>query len=196
MSSIGGALLGTSISEFVTMGNRKSITKILEESLKSTFTSDESQIKTLRKKWHNYQGSELDGKFVWAYVPIDLGRTISPGVLIAELTNKAIGSNIYKAVAGVRDNRLLLFSKAENSTEPTVVEIFPYMLEKYHKLYCGLCMTRTWDGNDAIAPTILSETLIRKWNKPGIITDKEVSDYLSQLWKKEFWNMNRNLIDE
>lgn len=99
----------------------------------------------------------------------------------------------YQLEGGLRDHRLVIFSKAIDSDEPCGVIVMPFMGEAFHSMHCGVEFHRTWDGNDSVSPIIVSPNPIDQIGETGPIKDASKIGKLAQLWESKFGKLNEVL---
>ena len=92
----------------------------------------------------------------------------------------------YLVTGAFRDQRLILFWKAEDSDEPCKVDVFPFMGESLHNIQYGVSCLRTWDGTESLSAVIMSRRPIPNTDGAERITDKDVAKSLSNKWTTEF----------
>ena len=157
--------------------------------------SDENRIKRFRKRWYGYYQTKVDGKYEWRHINWDLHERRAIGVLSGkETTYDQNGSpRGYDLEGGLRDSRIVMFTKAIESDEPCGVIVMPFMAEAFHSVNCGVQFHRTWDGNNSVSPIIISPDPIKEVEEVGPIKDSKKIQFLRQLWESKFEKLNEVL---
>ena len=192
-TSIGGALLGASISAALAEKESIKMLDIIKKSLESDFKTPEKILNRYRKKWHAYHVTEVEGKKIWYHYVLDFSASPLTNTLYCKSTRKDVISNdgdAYIVTAGFRDQRGIMFGKAVNSDEPTTVTVFPSMGEAYYKYHCGIRILRTYSGSDYVSPVIIGESPVEGVKKIGVIECEELTTILDKLWTKQFHKLN------
>lgn len=192
LSSLGGAVFGASfsgvvsnLSESVLTGN---ILDILRETLSSKILSDENNLPRYRKRWFHYELSQRrKGRLYWAATIYDFCNTNLQGKLASTITwyDNNGKDQQYRIEGAVRDSRVLFFIKALASDEPIAIEIFPFMGETFRTTHCGFWLMVTWDGNNTLMPTIISDQPLFGVRKAGPVPD-DLSDAFYDEWRAGF----------
>jgi len=190
-STIGGALLGSSISSWLGRIDIKKIEEdtltILNNSLRTKVTSEESLLNYYRQKWYWYYVTKYNDTYEWRHFVLDLSKrnaigSISCDIEMTSVSNQAI-TYVFEGCA--RDNRFMIFCKAEGSSEPVAIQLFPFMGESFRAHHAGICIMKTWDGDDALTSTIISNSPILT-ETTGLIKDESISKELDAIWGKAF----------
>ena len=195
ISTIGGSLFGVSLGGLIgswDFGNlRNDVRTILKSSLSARLTSSDSELDYYRRKWHLYNLTHLDGKFVWRHAILDFGKTYIPGSVLAKIVSSDIEGRSRKYIyTGIcRDQRFIIIGQPEKGIEPCVVSVYPFMGETFRRIHPGICFIRTWDGLDMVNPTLISEKAIRNWDKFGTVPD-DIGQELARLWERHFREQN------
>ena len=189
-TSIGGALIGTSLGAFVgwlaEKGLSEDIKQTVREFLAPGFTTDHEISARFQVKWHMYHVTRMDGRFVWRYAIIDFQKTKIPGRLIAEerVSNKTGGRAVYRVEGGVRDARLVTFHKDKDSDEPSAVFVFPFAGDKSEGKSFGISFHKTFDIADySISPAFFSREPLCNVHAEGTVPE-DTGRELDTLWQK------------
>lgn len=148
------------------------------------FLSDEALLRPLRKIFHHYHVTQIDGKKVWRYRQYDFSKTTLIGRLHASIEAKDGSGRArrYQIHAGVRESRLILFEKAEESLEPIIIEIYPMMMIAAQNRHAGVGFMQTWDGNHLVTKALFSEDPIQGIENEGDIDPSKFA-MIEQLWE-------------
>lgn len=199
LTAIGGALFGGSIGSLIAKIDGQEFQdktlEVIKSTLSSKIVSDEDRVKRFRKKWHQYYQTRVDGKYECRHVILDLQDRKELGNMSGQyVTYDQNGKPcVNNCEGGLRDNRVIMFGKAESSDEPCSVLVLPFMAENYHHPHCGIEFHKTWDGNDAVDPAIVSINPIEHLEETGVIKDPSKVAILTNLWESKFCTLNDTL---
>lgn len=192
--SLGGVMLGTSITMIIESLRLKeqdeNIIEIIKNSITSKISSDEDSIKDFRKKFYCYYNTEgEDGIIFWNHLLLDFSRFNGIGKLESkvEILNSSGESFIY-FYEGIRRNSgepLVLFDRSENGNEPASVHVFPKIRDYLNKHF-GYSYLETWNGKSMLGKIILSESVLFGIEKTGRIAQEKVGKELDDEWDKKF----------
>lgn len=193
--TIGGALIGASISAIISnLEARKhlsSYSEILKNSLVADFRSDENFLQPLRKKWHLYSVTKTEGEWCWYHYTIDFSLVNSFGKLITTVTSRDASQypEVYDIVAGLRDERFILLAKARQSGEATAITVFPFMGKRYPNIHYGFRFHETWDLENSLDMAIISQEKLHKDDVyDNVIKCPDDSQNLTDKWNENFKN--------
>ncbi|MEM7048302.1 MAG: hypothetical protein AAF604_01525 [Acidobacteriota bacterium] len=193
LTSLGGALLGTSIASLLGVASRydltERVTSLLEETQRPSFTSDNAKLKDHRRKLHRYHASKQNGSFIWQYDILDFTSSKDPGRLRTDVTiGHARGANkTYAVEGGFRDRRFVSFQKATIGDEETSVGVYPDLGKSFLDKHVGLVFKETWDGTPMLAPSIISNEPIEPSLPEGIVS-AELGLRLDRIWRSGIRN--------
>ena len=194
-SAVGGTFFGTAFSGmFSVLSDRsfkKSITSIIAESVNAELRSEEKEILVFRKRYYHYNLTQMDGQHHWRLAIYDFRNSLRTGFLECSKfwRSKCGDKEVYVIKGAIRDSRLIFFIKAKDGKEKTAVEVFPFANDTYQKAHFGFWVMTTWDGNDALMPTIISEKPLHNANQVGNVP-KEQSSKFNQTWEKGISRLN------
>lgn len=190
ITSLGGILLGVSISSFFTKLADAEI--IYEFGLLShpKLTSDENLIEKYKlrdKPIHMFYINKLNDGYKWLHIPCDFSKVSIPGYLNINENNELPNGDKYSfnIEAGVREETLISIHTIDQ--KELLIRVFPDI--KYDnsmsKIYCGFVIFTTLDtkGTRLIAPTILTREQDRfgKVEKGEIKNPEQVKE-MNRLW--------------
>jgi len=215
LTSIGGALFGTSLGIFVgrlanqdlAEANRranevlvqsnqdlvKRLSKLVRESVRDSFVSDEEKISDSRVEWHLYYVTEMSGNAVWTHAILDFTKSQTPGRLTSTtyLLDESEKGQRYDVEAGRRDNRFIIFLRPPPiSEESAATYVFPYGGFRARSPHYGVSFLETWDQTRAISPAILSRNVLHDHEdkQPDESFGKlrpEIAQSLDRQWQNE-----------
>ncbi len=183
MLSLGGALFGAGISQIIAAFIGFDFMASLARALEPGFSTDEEKIENYRDSFHHYHLTEMNGGFIWRYAVIDFRKNNDIGKLstITEYIGINGSKTNYKVNAGFRDERFILFLKAQKRDEPAIVEVFPFLGKEIKENHCGVIITESWDETHLISRCIISRTPILNWKTLGTIS-KDIAEKLDEMW--------------
>lgn len=202
VGAVAGALVGASISNFINSQYDRPILHEVRDLLVRTsecaLTSPETALEHLRKRWHHYHLTIINGKPVWRYVQVPFDNHSAVGALTADAPEvNAIGSRpprVYKTDAAVWDRRLVLLQTRVEGDEAAVVEIFPDV-SGFQSVHAGVGVMQSWSGPDVLVPVLISDLPILPKQVEGTITDAAPMQVLEALWSEHFAHV-RHLLPE
>jgi hypothetical protein len=196
LTSVGGSMFGTAIGSLMSVSSNQIVFDAIRKSLGADFRSDELRLFSFRIKWHSYHVTRKGGKFVWHHSELNFKKTISPGVLYCETlqTDKEGVEKKYVVTAGLRDARLIMFSRGEETDESTMIVVYPFAGHNFGSRHCGLRIHTTWDKTDSVSRAILSKAPINGWTKVGDVSE-DVAKELDKIWESEFEQHNHIFKD-
>lgn len=190
LTAIGGAVLGSSISAFIsyreTWDFRDKIQGLLTDSLRQGFSSNHEALQKYKIKYHLYHVSRKDAKDIWWHSIVDFSESLPVDKLLA--TTVIIGTDNkeirYRVEGGLRDQRLVLFREPVAGSEPCAVYVFPEMDFDFNGKHCGVIFHMTWDKKDAICSAIITDKALFNREEIGQLPDGNASE-LDQMWTDE-----------
>ena len=173
--------------------SREDVRSILANSTRADLRSEEEEIDYYRRKWHIYIYTSLNGHLVWRHAVLDFSKSYVAGSIRAEVPIKDLGtvSSYYVFEGACRNQRLILTGRPEKGNEPCTVAIYPFIGQDFRRVGPGVCFITTWDGGEAMAPTLLSLEALEGWDAPGTLP-RDLGGQLSKLWQETF--LMRNLV--
>ncbi|AFY71780.1 hypothetical protein Pse7367_3545 [Thalassoporum mexicanum PCC 7367] len=201
-SAIGGAVFGASIGGIVarTDANEtyESILELIKNSVESRLLSDtnEKNIQILRRKWHCYWVTKIDGEIVWKYGTVDFSNTLTPGKLHSKLQtydkNNEPGEYLMQGV--IYNDRTIFLGNSSYSTESCSFEIYPSMARSPKgSRHFGIGLYTSWDGRDGLFPVIMSPNMLtfsciesHDIPQPGKTVSELYAQALDEIWRKGF----------
>lgn len=135
---------------------------LVEKTLSSALHAAEDELQPLRRVWHHYLVTRIEGRAVWRYRQIDFSRTIVPGKLLATLTVPGPNNrpHTYTIEAFVAAPRAVFVQKSTRGAEAPAIHIYPFATEHFRAVIAGAAYLQTWDGNPLGVPVLMSETPI------------------------------------
>lgn len=193
VGAVAGALVGASISNFINSQYDRPVMQEVRDLLLRTsacaLTSPETALEHLRKRWHHYHLTIINGKPVWRYVQVPFDNHSAVGALTADAPEvNAIGNRpprVYKTDAAVWDRRLVLLQTRIEGDEAAVVEIFPDV-SGFQSMHAGVGVMQSWSGPDVLVPVLISDSPILIGQVEGSITDVVPMQVLEALWSEHF----------
>ena len=199
LSAVGGGIVGATISLLVTgSADRDTLRKIrsvVEDSLTSTLLSEESSLEPVRQTRHHYYVTTIKNRDVWRYerYHFDLSLGVS-SVTVAISVKDASGRILrYRLEAGVRGDRLIIFSSMLNGQEPVFTEVYPQFVN-YKSTHYGIVLMENWDGFNMLSKTILNshDLLEGEQVEEGTVPERFFAQ-LDAAWEAGFAQHNRVL---
>lgn len=193
LTAVGGGIVGATISLLVTGSSDRdtlrAIQDVVQESLHSSLISDEHRLAPVRRLWHHYFVTTVEQQNVWRYECYDF--TLSRGVGSVNVTIAVDDEqglmHTYEVEAGVRGDRLIIFSTKSGGDEPVCTEVYPQFLDfKAH--HCGIVLMQNWDGFNTLTKTILSR--IELFEAAEGTVPKEHYALLNERWERGFAGHN------
>lgn len=187
LTSIGGAAVGATIgSFFVRLSSEDLVEHVkttLGKTISSTFTSNDSEIKPIKKKWYHYNVSQKDGEFRWRCAILDFSKDPSIGSLntLIRFSDKAGKAHEYRVEAALRGERLISFYYPPSGNESIAVEIIPFVGHSFEHFHVGVTFHQTWDSNHALAAIIISENPLLGIKVEGDVPELHDKE-LSEMW--------------
>ncbi len=200
VGALAGALIGASVSNFVNSQYDRPVLDEIQSLLARTsacaVTSPEASLEDLRRLWHYYHLTIIDGQMCWRYVRIPFDNHSAVGALTADVpVIDVIGdgpSHVYKTDAAVWDRRLILLQSRMEGDEAAAVSIFPNV-SGFQQVHVGVAIMQNWDGGDVLVPTLMSRTPLLADQVEGSISDNGNVDKLEALWSTNFARVERLL---
>jgi hypothetical protein len=187
----GASVFGTSVAILATSFSETGLGSLIAKNLQSRLTSAEEEVDKYRHKWHHYYLTRRDGNAVWNYLIYDFTQSRAPGVLKAVVTTKGSQgqSHTYAVQGFARKERTIFLEEGENSDEPPVVHVVPFMGVRAFEPHCGISFLSTWDGGNIVGPCIFSSSPLVPQKEGGL--SPENAAYLTTLWKKNFGRLSQ-----
>lgn len=188
---IAGAALGTILSKMSLKELVEKTNELVERITIPSCTSEEEEIKNLRKRMYLYYVTTKDGKEAWRCVTVDFSRIIIPNRLETIVTTIENNKEFrYKLVGFVRRSRLVIYTEPINSKEESAICIFPFLGKEYewvNEAVPGIHIGETWDHKTIVSPALITDSPIEK-QEDGFVKD-DLNDKLTSMW-------SRNIIKE
>jgi len=196
VGALAGALVGASVSNLVNAQyDRPALEEVLgllERTTASTLTSSEQSLQHLRKVWHFYHVTVAGGKQSWRYVAIPFDNHGAVGSLTADVPVVDViegrPPHVYKTDAAVWDGRLVLLQTRVEGDEAAAVSLFPNV-SGFQKTHAGVAVLQNWDGEDALAPTLISESPLLDDQPEGSVIHEGDAEKLTSIWSGQFDRM-------
>jgi hypothetical protein len=191
ITATGGATMGTAISLLIRAALGSDIEDLHNLIMdKKQMLSDPGQAVKCDGRWHLYYTSRKHGRRIWQYVEVDFVVSKVFGTLTGNIQHlgKTKTSVMYKYRGAVRDDRLIIMSKADDSDEPTSVFAFKGVTIQHYGTYFGVILHQTWDGPSAVSAGILSRTPI-EGIEGRALTDEHFAK-LDDAWLREADNQS------
>jgi hypothetical protein len=189
LSAVGGGVLGAAISIYFASGDGRdalrSVREVLAGSLRARMRSPEEDLKDIRKPWHFYHVTEVDGVFVWRYTHYRFDQSTATGSITSRTADINNGvEHIYNTEVAVRSPRMILVDEAEGGTEPPLIAIMPYFTENFRHVRAGIFFIKSWDGGDLLTKCLWSLTPL----VPAVGADVAADSFtvLEKLWDQGF----------
>jgi hypothetical protein len=193
VGALAGALVGASVSNVV---NSQYDRPVLEEILgllvrtsTSTVTSSELSLRHLRKVWHFYHLTVIEGRRSWRYVTVPFDNHSAVGSLTADVPVVDViddgPPHVYKTDAAVWDRRLILLQTRVEGDEAAAVSLFPNV-SGFQKVHAGVAIMQSWDGEDVLVPTLISSSPLLDDQQEGSVTDEGSAEELASVWTSQF----------
>lgn len=192
VGSLGAGVVGAALSIVITRvairDSREGLLSALSRTLDAKFTSNEDNLRLLRRQWHHYHVTTLNGKYVWLHQFWRLDRV--PGISSLQMLHEVPDGDgqpfQYLLEAGIRGTYAVLLITSEDSAGGQAIEILPHLLIRGHRPYhCGIGLYETWDGTNIIGRVILSREPIVPVGATATVDDKDGSR-LDEVWCREF----------
>ena len=161
-------------------GSRAALTE------RPVLTSDERAVGSLRRAWHHYHVTYRKGCRVWRYKLYDFSGHNVPGVIEhdIEVDGPHDSWHAYRLEVFARGERVVIAQRALQSTERTVIQVFPRLLARHLFTSAGVSLMEDWDGNEILTECIMSRVLLPEGIatlSPGDVP-KEVEGALDEIW--------------
>ena len=196
--SLGSGVVGAAISLIVaSISSRDTVHEIRDViafSLQRHLTSDEADLRLMRKEWHHYYVTEMAGTLVWRYQRYPFNRSAAVGAIVVEapIKDPEGKEHSYRTEVGVRGSRVIVIDTRTAGSEQPSIHVYPHLTEGYSSTHCGMAFMVTWDGHHMVTKAILSQTRLI----PGIGEGKVPPSYNAELeaaWQTGFHSQNRLL---
>lgn len=195
LSTLGGTLIGISITSTLDSISRKNdkkeIINILKNSLDGhRLVSEEKNIIRFRKELHYYYSSENeDGIAFWNYAKLDFSEFTGIGQLKTKETShdfegRKFQYNVEMFRTGINDP-LLIFHTPDEGEEPVTISIFQAPTAAFQKYLTGFDYHVDWKKEWRLSPAIISFEQIFKEQKESKL-NSEQRIQLQLLWRKYF----------
>jgi hypothetical protein len=195
LSTIGGALFGSALSNFFQVvlesDSTEKLFSIIKSSISPGFSSPVTTAETFHSDWYYYYVTRMEGKDFWRLTRVDFTKNNIPGKLLSRmaLVNKEGEEEFYRIEGGVREGVFILFFDPEVRTiEPVMASLLPF--HGATGPYYGVLYLMTWDHSFSFAPCIINRKPIKNWDKQQVPIPEEIAHELDELWKHEVTRKN------
>jgi hypothetical protein len=177
ISSLAGGIIGASLSILVNRSfDYSALARMrltLERTISSTLTAPEHEISDLRVAWHQYHLTVVEGRPKWTYTAVPFDNNAAIGSLTADvgvLDARSPGvTHVYRMEAATRGARLILTELALRGDEAPAVSVFPHIRHGFRSVHAGFAVLQTWDGDEVLTPTLLSQHPLIPTGEPGLV---------------------------
>jgi hypothetical protein len=184
-----GATLSILVSRALDYGPLAQMQATLERTATSTLTAPESELQGLRRVWHHYHQTLVDGKATWRYGIFSFDNHGSAGALTADVAYDDVADtnrkHVYRLDAATRGPRLILVQTPLQGAEAPTVEIFPHVRHGFRDRHAGIGVVQTWDGREVLSATLLSVRALTSNRRPGTVDPRE-AQALDDAWATAF----------
>ncbi len=189
LAAIGGGVLGAAISIYFASGDGRdalrSVREVLAGSLRARMRSPEEDLRDVRKPWHFYHVTEVDGVFVWRYTAYPFDQSTATGSITSRAVDVSNGAeHIYNTEVAVRSPRMILVDEAEGGTEPPLIAVMPYFTENFRHVRAGAFFIKSWDGSDLLTKCLWSLTPLAATT--GVEVNSDDFPVLERHWEQGF----------
>ena|ERR1700730_6994781 len=200
-SSVAGGLIGA-VSTIIVSGRAEStalaeVREMLSATTASNFFSRDLLLNPLRRPWHHYRITQVDGIPVWRYCVYHFEQASSIGTIattVDYINPRGLDKHTYSVEAGVRGSRLIMIDRRLEGEEAPIIQVYPDMLRGFQSIHCGVVFVQTWDGNHVITPGILSDSPLIGTLTEGTVQSADDGKLLNEQWQRHFFTDNSSFL--
>ncbi len=188
-SSILGVAIGMAFGSLFDATHLHQIKTLLHNTLQSSIYSADDVLDFYRRPMHHYFRTVTDGVAVWRYRVYNFDLIETPGKLTCAISvdrPSGQGTVVYRIEGFVSAQRLILVQRASAGAEPPIVQVFPHGGDQFRTKFAGTSLLKSWDGDDLIVPSLLSQTPLTSVPVPvGSVPEAENARLYGE-WQKNF----------
>lgn len=185
VSAFGGAVVGTGLSNLITVVGSHSRDEELSQKLEGAlpegaFDTEEKRLHVLRRKYYYYHVTQENDTVKWHYSSLDMSK-YSVGKLIGTVS---ISERHYRAEGFIkRDSLLLCFSSREPIDQELLgCHVFQDFANIYQEVFSGAVLEETFDSTKLVAACILSTKKLIEQLCDDDFAELDQASELSSLW--------------
>jgi hypothetical protein len=177
LGGLGGAVLGTSLSGFLSLLRSLDLTELIIETvqtLKRNSGLDEERLADrYRKKFYHYHATIVTGERVWVLTVFDFSKFYAPNSVKCT-TSFIVGTRapmdyiLYGTIIG---RSLLISDHIDLGPRCTHIGFFPFFGENYTDIAHGFLFHENWDNQYEVAPCLITQHPLDGVSSPGPIED-------------------------
>jgi hypothetical protein len=191
-SGVAGAAISMIIASVAGHDAAEQIREMLTRTFQGRMISDDYDLDPLRKIWHQYYVTEMQGSLVWCYNRCPFDKSASVNTIVVETSYRDSGgkAHAYRTELGVCGSRGIMTSNRINGAEEPSVSVFPQMLEGFRTVHAGLLFNVSWDGHHLVSKFLMSQKKLI----PGVTEGTVPEEFFARLdsaWEKGFADRNK-----
>lgn len=182
-----GACLSILVSRALDYSALAQMRQTLERTVASSLTSPDHDLERLRRVWHHYHTTLVDGRTTWRYTVFRFDNHATVGSLVADVSEIAAdgSTHSYHVAAAARGSRLILVQTTFHGKEAPAIEVFPHLLYDFRPVHAGVGVMQSWDSDEVLSSILLSHRPLTDAEEPGSLSASDAAK-LDAIWRESF----------
>jgi hypothetical protein len=187
LGGLGGAVLGTSLSGFLSLLKTLDLTELIIETVqtlkRNTGTDEDLLANKYRKKFYHYHATVVTGERLWVLAIFDFSKFYAPNSIkcATSFISGTRGPMDYALHGTIVGRSLMISDYIDLGPRCTHIGFFPFFGEQYTDVAHGFLFHENWDNQYEVAPCLITQHPLENVSSPGPI-DKSISKRLDIRW--------------